>query len=178
MDAIETWKTAGGCTVSVYWDDCAENPREWGGNVGKLVSPREKYFKNEVPINSNIYGEYWLDAKEYAAVFPLYVLDHSGVNFSIGYAANPWGHWDCFQCGWIVVEKDEMRARGWKRLSKKRRDQLREWIAGELETYSDYCNGAVYYYTVTDPDGNEVDACGGYYGYNGIEEIKAQYPET
>ena len=174
MNTIKTWKTADGCTVNVYWDDCAENPREWD-NIGKLVLPPGcKYGENEV----NLPDPYLIDSKEFAAIFPLYVLDHSAVAFSIGYTPNPWGHWDCFQCGWIAVEKDELKNHGWKRLSKKRRDQLKKWIAGELETYTDYCNGAVYYYTVTGPDGDERDACGGFYGYEGIKEIESQYPRS
>lgn len=37
-------------------------------------------------------------------------------------------------------------------------------LKGELRTYAQWANGEVYLWTVTDPDGEFVDSCGGYIG--------------
>lgn len=40
------------------------------------------------------------------------------------------------------------------------------WLEGEVQVYNDYLSGSVYYYTVEDPEGEHIDSCGGFYGYD------------
>jgi len=182
MDAIETWKTTDGNTCSVYYDqDCGfENPREWC-NLGKIiVDDGCKYVENEETPMDEEWGEKllkWRDKNEdeealnnlYAYVFPLYVLDHSAVAFSIGFVNSPWGHWDCGQIGWVVVTRADAKTN-----NVYTEEKAAEIIEDELRTLTQWANGEVYGFVVTDPDGNHVDSCWGYYS---IEDIKAEHPE-
>jgi len=173
---IESYLNENGNTVNVFYDDCAESPREWD-NLGKFLVPeRCEYARNE----SSIHLE-WNDAEEdeatikaAGAVFlPVYVLDHSGVKISTGPFGDPW---DSGQIGFYVVERDDLKKSypTWKRLSKKRLDQLKRIMRAEVETYSDYVNGSVYGFTVTDPAGIEIDSLWGFYGLDSLDDLKAE----
>jgi len=175
MNAIETWKTTDGNTCSVYYDqDCgSHNPREWC-NLGRIIVPENcRYLSSEDELPSLTWDDKEADLQylreNYAYVFPLYVLDHSAVAFSIGYINSPWGHWDCGQIGWVVVTAEDAQK---DNITSK--NQAAEIIEDELETLTKWANGEVYGFVITGPDGNELDSCWGYYS---IEDIKAEYPE-
>ena len=61
---------------------------------------------------------------------------------------------------------------GWKNITKKRREQIREYLRGEVETYDQYLTGDVYGFEYQEvlvyPDGREEvveeDSCWGFYG--------------
>lgn len=175
MNAIASWKTTAGNTCSVYPDSYAESPRRWG-TIGKIIVKGNRYLKSETtPIDDEGNSllewrtkdeDYRTLKKLYKHVFPLYCLDHSTIAFSTGFIDSPWGHWDCGQIGWIVVENDNALITTEK--------QAKAIIESELDALSNWMNGFVYGFIVTDPDGNELDACWGYYS---IEDIKAEHPE-
>jgi hypothetical protein len=53
-------------------------------------------------------------------------------------------------------------------------ERARAYLDGELSTYTDWCNGRVYYYVVEDTEGEHYDSCGGIYGEDEAEaELKA-----
>ena len=181
MDAITAWKTTDGNTCSVYYDEGGwdESPRTWD-NLGRIIVPEGcKYVKNELTPEDEEGNDLlkWKTKDEeeqtlnelYEYVFPLYVLDHSAVAFSTGFINSPWGHWDCGQIGWIVVTREDAEKENvttWER--------AHEIIKAELDILTKWANGEVYGYILTDPDGNELDSCWGYYS---IEDIKSEYPE-
>lgn len=176
MDAIETWKTTDGNTCSVYYDqDCGnDNPREWC-NLGRIIVPENcRYLNSEDELPGLTWDDKDADLQylreNYAYVFPLYVLDHSAVAFSTGFINSPWGRWDCGQIGWIVINENDPKQYS-EKIDEKRALEL---IEGELETLTQWANGEVYGYILTDPDGNELYSCWGYYS---IEDIKAEHPE-
>ena len=51
----------------------------------------------------------------------------------------------------------------WQRWSEKRREKVREWLEGEIETFDQYIRGDVYGFIVEE-DGEEIDSCWGFYG--------------
>jgi hypothetical protein len=115
-------------------------------------------------------GEPYKDRMEYretyratvAAVFPLYKYEHSGVAYSITSFGD---RWDSGQIGYVVVTWSKLREFGhnWKRVSKRRRHQLAEWVADELRYYTDLCMGNVHGYII-EKDGEEVGSCWGFVG--------------
>jgi hypothetical protein len=63
---------------------------------------------------------------------------------------------------------------GWKRITEARRKELLEYLEGEVETYDQWSSGDVYWYNITAPNGEDVDSCGGFYGYDYcLEEAKS-----
>ena len=50
-----------------------------------------------------------------------------------------------------------------KRISPKLLKTILSCLEGEIKTYAQWSEGQVYGYTVTDPNGNEIDACWGFY---------------
>ena len=176
MDAIKAWKTTDGNTCSVYYDqNCVfENPREWC-NLGRIIVPENcRYLSSEDELPGLTWDDKEADLKylreNYIYVFPVFVLDHSAVEFSTRFINSPWGHWDCEQIGWIVIDENDLKYYS-EKIDEKRALEIAE---GELETLTQWANGEVYGFEVTDPDGNHVDSCWGYYS---IEDIKAEHPE-
>jgi hypothetical protein len=112
--------------------------------------------------------------KEYnpAVILPVYAYDHSC--FDISTQIEPyWFHasWDAGQLGFIFISKEKARQEyGWNRISKARQAQLAEYLKVEVRTYSQWVNGDVWYYSVTDQDGERVDSCGSFYGYDEVKK--------
>jgi hypothetical protein len=95
---------------------------------------------------------------------PLYLYDHSGITISTGSFSCPW---DSGQVGFIYATREEILANwGKKRLTKKVLERARQCLEGGVETYDNYLTGSVYGYVVLGPDGEQVDSCWGYYGYD------------
>jgi hypothetical protein len=96
-----------------------------------------------------------------AVVLPLYLYDHSGITMNTaGFACK----WDSGQVGFIYATKEKIReVFGWKRLTKKRLQQIQDILDGEVKTYDQYLTGDVYGYTI-EKNGEHIDSCWGYYG--------------
>ena len=73
--------------------------------------------------------------------------------------------WDSGQVGIIYMLREQiLKQFGGKLLTKKKREQARDLMQSEVEEYDQYLTGDVYGYVVTDPLGNDVDSCWGFYG--------------
>jgi hypothetical protein len=98
-------------------------------------------------------------------IAPLWLYDHSGLSLSLGQSCP----WDSGQIGFAVVTKTaaikELGATDstWRELAS-------NCIRGEVATYSQYLEGDIYGYAVTDFDGEVVDSCWGFYGYSEAEK--------
>jgi hypothetical protein len=92
----------------------------------------------------------------------VYKYEHSGVIYRTSPFSDPW---DSGQVGYIFVSKEAVR-KEWKvkRITRKLRAQVEEVLSGEVDVYSQYANGEVYGIIVRDADGEEIDACWGFYG--------------
>jgi len=121
-----------------------------------------------------------------AVLYPIRMLDHSGIALSI---SNEWPFncpWDSWWAGCIFIEKsveveiensiraDAMESgefideQGIKSEVKK---ALYEIIISELEIYNQYLKGAVYAYVITNKKTREViSCCGDYYNYEDAEQ--------
>ena len=92
---------------------------------------------------------------------PLYLYDHSGITI----ATTPFScSWDSGKIGFIYITKEKARKEyGWKVMTKKRVEQIENYLQGEVETYDQFLRGEVYRYEVY--EGEEmIDSCGGFFG--------------
>lgn len=152
--------------------DLPPDPMEWEERFGTMYCGHRRYQLGDVQISSYedflsqatpeedpVRAERWLERQ--CISLPLYLYDHSGL------AINTSGFtclWDSGQIGWIVVEKAKAReALGYKRLSKKRIETIRNILRVEVETYDIYLRGDVWCLVIEDPDGEEVHSLCGIY---------------
>ncbi len=101
-------------------------------------------------------------------ILPLYLYDHSGITISTGKFSCPW---DSGQVGFIYCTMERARDEwGEKYNPGITDDEIREkainYLQYEVKTYDDYLNGSVYGYETKDPDGEDIGACWGYFGYD------------
>jgi hypothetical protein len=158
-------------TVDQYCDE-VDSPRDWD-NLGLMVCWHRRYnLGDEQPRQDPADWAAWLK-KEHpnAVILPLYLYDHSGITIS----TTPFScSWDSGQIGYIYTTLERAQEMGfnqWKRLTKKRRDQLAAYLIGEVKTYDQYIRGEVYRYAIEDEDGQIVDSCGGYYDREDCEAV-------
>lgn len=69
--------------------------------------------------------------------------------------------------GFVYVAKDDIREE-WKvkRISKKLQATITELVKSQVETLSMYFQGDVYGVIIEDENGDQVDSCFGFYGYD------------
>lgn len=175
---------ATGATLTIFYDECPSNPRtEYDCNIGAFIVPgRCRYVGSEydfpLDFSSRKNDENALEkSSDIVAYLPVYVYDHSGVCLNTTGFLCPW---DSGQIGWIVATREALKRAGftdWKRISKKRRATLENWLRAEVETFSAYLSGEVYGFTVESASGEETDSCWGYIGDDGLKAIQDEYPD-
>ena len=102
---------------------------------------------------------------EHYIILPLYLYDHSGITMNTSGFYCPW---DSGQVGYIYASKEDVRKEwGWKYLTEKRIEKIRQILRTEVEIYDHYLTGRVFGYQVEcNMCGNELDSCWGFYGDN------------
>uniref|UniRef100_A0A6M3Y250 Uncharacterized protein n=1 Tax=viral metagenome TaxID=1070528 RepID=A0A6M3Y250_9ZZZZ len=116
-------------------------------------------------------------------IFPLYLLDHSGLWMKAGsnmdlscsrrnaFGVDP-GSWDTSMVGFIFCTWEDVKREYGDKPDKEGVepvDRALNYLQGEVEVYSQYLEGSVYWYQIEPKDGNKVDcddSCGGFYGYD------------
>lgn len=106
-------------------------------------------------------------------ILPLGLIDHSGISMYVGAGAHPHdpGGWDSGQVG-VIFDTTETR----EQLQDTTREEIEKQLRAEVDTYAEYLRGEVYCYTVTGPDGEHIDSCGGFLG--DLEDVTAQANEA
>ena len=158
-----------GHALKIYQDDSPQNPiTEWD-IPGKLVCFHRDYKLgnyNDFSTPENAL-EYFKETK--ALYYPLYLLDHSGLRMRMGYGfsdCDP-GGWDSGQVGWIfITREDALKELGKKILTKTGRKKIMQILNGVISTYDQYLSGEVYGFVAEDTDGERVDSCWGFYGFD------------
>ena len=163
--------------------DLDESPRKWECNIGVIAYRHRRYILGEEEIDDpidfllNLYGieatnmpytnetlkKLMGQASKYGYVLlPVYLFDHSGITISTTPFSCPW---DSGQVGFIYTNLKRVQEMGhnWKKWSEKRREQVREWLKGEIKIFDQYLRGDVYGFIV-EVDGEEIDSCWGFYG--------------
>ena len=114
--------------------------------------------------------------KDVAIILPVHVYEHSGIALSTSMSGQFGCRWDSGTAGFVVVTKEDIRENwGIKRVTQKHIDHARRLMIGEIEVLSHYANGDVYGYSIEDEEGNHIDSCGGFYGWDLKESGMADY---
>lgn len=181
MNAIETIDYKGH-TISLYYDEDCESPREWD-NLSMIYSNSRHYNPDNLDID-DLMNEIGMDSFQgFDAI--LSRMEHDYIAYKVcivehGYAAlslstpvpNPYMGFDSGTFGIMAVSKDAVRREyGVKRITKAIREKVESVFQGELEVLQKYINGEVYGFIV---DGTDGDSCWGFYSMDdAIEEAKA-----
>jgi hypothetical protein len=138
-------------SVEIIVDDYAESPREWCNSTKFVMFHKRLNLPNELDIKNEDYGS-WDEMQEaldnqYKWVYPVFMLDHGGLAFSINSFDCPF---DSGQVGFIVSDEGTP-------------EEAYMHATSELKTYGDYANGDVYGVRVFE-DTEMIDFQYGYYG--------------
>lgn len=177
-------KTFDAPRLEIRHDD-AESPREWD-NLGYFITSERRYMSPDGKKaewvqsivestaddanNSEHHAELITAAinetgEIVKAIYPVYRYEHGNVLYRRGTASG----FDYSNCGFYIVTDKTQNVLGTPD------DLIEKCIDGELETYTSYVNGEVYYFTLYDDNGDIEDSCGGFYD---IDDIKEALPDS
>ena len=159
-------------TINIIYDPDPQNPRTEWDNLGKMICFHNRYdlgdkhnYQSPIECAENI-------NEKTAIILPLYLYDHSGPTINTTGFSCPW---DSGQVGIIYVTKTDIRKEyGWKRLSKKRKALINQYLGNEVEIYDYYLKNEVFGYSIMKlekecpmcqhNEAEEIDSCWGFYG--------------
>ena len=166
-----------GHTIKIFQDLDPESPREWS-NLGTLICWHRRYRLGDshqfdspeaflrdlagVSDQSDLSMEQLRErAERKAIILPVFLYDHSGLAMNtIGFHCP----WDSGQVGFVYVTLEAVwQEFGLKRVTKALREKAADILRLEIVSYDAYLGGRVYGYVI-ERDGEEVDACWGFFG--------------
>lgn len=190
QDAIHTISLKHGIVAYVVRDDDPDSPAEWD-NVAVIAYRGGEYRRNQNPFGSNTgespesFAERVERAKEGKIIaIAVDVRDH-GSNGTRLYA-----HTDLEDCDALFYCTPQKAVEEWggesdklatilaEALTQECRAKAEAFMKGEVETWQQYFEGDVYEVVVQDADGEPLDSCGGYYGYDYAESEAKQMGEA
>ena len=149
----------------------ADDPTEWD-NIGHMVTWHRRYsLGHEQPRQEPAdWAAEFKRKHPNAVILPLYLYDHGGITISTSEFSCPW---DSGQIGYIYTTLERAQEMGfnWKRLNKKRRDQLEADLESDVKTYDQYLRGEVSCYKIKDSNGDIVDSGHGYYDRDDCDSV-------
>lgn len=140
----KTYKQTGTRVVK-YYDDCAENPRNWD-NLTTMICHHNRYALGDVE-ESRQFNDFTSLKElkkalvehygEMAYIEPLSLYDHSGQTLAIG---EPTDVWDSGYVGFIFVTKERARKEfNVKRITKSVLEKIEKSAQAEVEAYNKIC---------------------------------------
>ena len=198
-DHVEQFEHAG-LLVCIDYDTDAESCREWD-NLGRMMCWHSRYYLGDYDSDNrrmethdgtncadpSDFQEWWKEHGKGGILLPLYLYDHSGLTISCSPFSCPW---DSGQVGYVYMTAEKIREEySAKRISKKLRKRVTEYLVNEVKTYDEYLRGDVYGYTVStleplededdlrdldEREDEQLDSCWGFYGLDYcIQEAKS-----
>ncbi len=166
--------THNGFTVEVDYDDEADNPRE---PIGTMVCwHRRLHLGDEHTFDTPTDFEETEKPKAYVCL-PLYLYDHSILALStqsfVGRALH--AEWDSGQVGYIYILPEDVYKRTGYEPTESNKATVEEILNGEVDLYSNYLQGNVYCFSITDSEGDFVVGGNGYVAdsaENALQEMK------
>lgn len=162
-----------GFDIEIHHYEDYYGPNDWD-MLGQFYHWHRRYNMAEDAVNIRRYEPDEIEKMLSDSIYiPVYMYDHSGITINTtGFSCS----WDSGQVGFYVVSKDKVRKEyGVKRISKKLKEKVIEILTGEISTWDNYYTGEVYEFRVVDPNTEEcIDACGGYYGDDGLKDAIAE----
>ena len=160
FDPIETidYKS---CTIEIYMDDDADDPRNWD-NLGHMTCFHNRYSLGDSHNYNNLVELSETINDKNSIILPLYLYDHSGITINTTGFSCPW---DSGQVGIIYMTKEEIRKEyNWKVITKNRREKIYEYLINEVKIYDDFLTGNVYGFMTKDKCGDDIESCWGFFG--------------
>jgi hypothetical protein len=183
-DTLERFDV-GGLTVRIVVDQDCPSPRE-DDNLGTIVGWHRSYLlgddekrgqtprrTHETPDDFLAWTKTLKGDDRIAVMLPVAMFDHSGVALYIGNGPHTFdpGGWDSGQVGWIYATRKAVKENFTvKRITEATLAKAKEVLTGEVEEYGRYVNGETYGYVVEDPDGESVDSCWGFIGFDYVKD--------
>ena len=171
---VET-ETYRGFTIEIHSEEyeCSDlNPRTNWDNLGQMCCWHPDYILGDPKHDfhsdpSGFAAWYEEDRRDVAICWPLRLYDHSGISISL---SSTWPYdcpWDSGYVGYIYVTKSALREEyGRKRMSAKLLARAGVVLKAEVEVYDQYLRGEIYWYSTNDEDGDALDSCSGFYGWD------------
>lgn len=172
-----------GYTIKILQDEYPTNPIvEHDGNV-EFCCWHSRYNLG----NSERFGDQLgsvEECREYAKstnsiLYPLNMYEHGGIALSLGreYPFNC--PWDSGQIGYILIDRTWLKEFfGKSYFTKSIREKMWDVAKNNVELYNDYLSGSVYGYQVEDQEGDDLDSCFGFYGYEHKKSGLLEYAEN
>lgn len=167
MYVEELCREQDGVELKVAIDECSDSPREYDNTVIIVCREHRRYdLPNELEGFSfadfdNADEACQVLIREHGArnITPIWMYDHGQVAFKTGQRTYPFDcEWDSSFCGFAFVTDESLG--GFDADD----EAIYGIIAAEVREYSEWCNGEVYQYWITTPDGKGEDGCGGFIG--------------
>jgi hypothetical protein len=166
--AVETIEKDG-FTAQLFYDENAQSPTDSGGDCEPTFVAWHRRYKFDED-GEKVFGtpqDFVKWAKENKAIYlPVSMYDHSGITVWVGAGPHEFDHegWDSGQVGYVYATRELIAKWGYKRITKKVRENVLNQLGTHIKTWDQYLTGDVYGYVITGPDGENVDSCWGYYG--------------
>jgi hypothetical protein len=98
-----------------------------------------------------------IEANKAYCSLSVFMYEHSGITISTRPFSCPWdsGKLGIIFCEYSLAEKEGLTP-----------EQLRSRLQAEVEEYNTYLVGDIWYYSIEKTDGESLDSCGNFYGYD------------
>lgn len=147
--------------LEVFRDEDAENPRK-SDNLGKMVCWHRLYNLGDKHEYED--PQAFLESEEYKDAFvilPVYLYDHSGITMS---NTDFGDRWDSGLVGYIFITKEKAQNEFGGALDETLKQRITEMLIAETNIYDNYLQGDCFGFRITDENGEELDACGAFFG--------------
>lgn len=134
--------------------------KDTNDHMERMRARASELFQASAPKDGNSHDE----DLHIIEIYPVYKYEHGNVVYRRGVA----GGFDYSNCGFYVVTAQRQAGTTWTA------ESTAEAVDAELATYTQWCNGEIYGFTLYDEQGEEIDACWGFYD---LEAIRDNLPE-
>lgn len=158
-----------GYTITYHYDQDCSSPRE-NDNQGTIATWHRRYqLGDEQPSDDP--QEFIKGLPKGTIVLPVYMYEHGGIALSTGRGGQFSDPWDSGQLGVIYCTPATIRENQLcKRITRKVRENVIKGLQAEIEEYSSYLGGECYGYVIETIDGDHVDSCWGFIGYEWVQQ--------
>ena len=166
MNSLETISLDDGKEITIHYDQDCKSPNHDDSGV-KIVILHRRYSdpaNGSCGKDSESVDEWCAENSAEWFIQPLFMYDHSGVALSSSPFSCPW---DSGQVGIIALKRSEWAPEATE-------EQLSNWAASVASEYGQWMNGECYGYILRDSEGNEIDSCWGFIGFEYAKECALQ----
>jgi hypothetical protein len=145
-----------GYTIKLFTDHDTTSPSESADKHAFLVYGHRDFTVNG-PSKERAQDVH-RDKKKWAKthhVHEVYAYIHSGVRLGLSTAGMVDVQWDVSMCGYLLITKDKSEI-----------PRPDEYAQSMIDEWNQYLSGDVYGYVIADGNGEHVDSCWGFFGFD------------